>query len=100
MIIEKDARRFITDSIKIEERLSTLEKEEQKRGRVLLCSPEIEKLKTKLVKLMQKINSVANSNSEGFTGRDDLDVTILRAAESIKRRVSAAQSKAVRSLAD
>lgn len=49
---------------------------------------------------MQKVNSVANSNSEGFTGRDDLDVGILRAAESIKRRVSAAQSRAVRSLAD
>ena len=49
---------------------------------------------------MQSINSVANSNSEGYSGRDDLDITILRSAEGIKRRVSVAQSKAVRALAD
>ena len=47
---------------------------------------------------MAQINSVANNN-EGI-GRDDLSLEILWAAESIKRRVSLTQSKAVRRLAE
>jgi hypothetical protein len=47
--------------------------------------------------VLGKINSVANP--EGM-GRDDLGHDVLLAAEGIYRRVSPAQSKAVRGLAE
>ena len=51
----------------------------------------------KLIQILGKINSVANP--EGM-GRDDLSNDILLAAEGIYRRISPAQSKAVRNLAE
>lgn len=53
-------------------------------------------MRAKLVKSLGKINSVANP--EGM-GRDDLSHAILLAAEGIYRRISPAQSVAVRNLA-
>ena len=47
--------------------------------------------------MLGKINSVANP--EGM-GRDDLSSEVLLAAEGIFRRISPAQSKAVRGLAE
>jgi 50S ribosomal subunit-associated GTPase HflX len=58
---------------------------------------EYNKNRKKLVEVMNKINSVANSEGKG---RDDLSVEILFQAEGISRRISASQSKAVRRLAD
>jgi iron uptake system EfeUOB component EfeO/EfeM len=49
------------------------------------------------VQILGKINSVANP--EGM-GRDDLSNDILLAAEGIYRRISPAQSKAVRNLVE
>lgn len=50
-----------------------------------------------MIQILGKINSVANP--EGM-GRDDLSNEIILAAEGIYRRISPAQSKAVRSLAE
>ena len=49
------------------------------------------------MQILGKINSVANP--EGM-GRDDLSNDILLAAEGIYRRISPAQSKAVRNLVE
>lgn len=50
-----------------------------------------------MIQVLGKINSVANP--EGM-GRDDLGSEVLLAAEGIYRRISPAQSKAVRGLAE
>ena len=50
-----------------------------------------------MIQVLGKINSVANP--EGM-GRDDLSSEVLLAAEGIFRRISPAQSKAVRGLAE
>jgi len=59
MIIEADARRFITESIELEKKLTEEECKEKKRGKILLGSQTIEDLRDQIVKLLRKINSVA-----------------------------------------
>lgn len=49
------------------------------------------------MQILGKINSVANPDG---MGRDDLSNDILLAAEGIYRRISPAQSKAVRNLVE
>ena len=97
MLIEADARRFITEAIETEKELSGIEQKEKSRGRIVIDSPEYTLKRTKLIATLGKINSVANP--EGM-GRDDLNNDILLAAEGIFRRVSPSQSKAVRILAE
>lgn len=63
----------------------------------MMQSPEFNKNRKRLVEIMNKINAVANSEGNG---RDDLQVDILFQAEGICRRISSAQSKAVRKLAE
>lgn len=70
---------------------------EKSRGRIVVDSQEFTQKRTKLIKILSKINSVANP--EGM-GRDDLGNEILLAAEGIYRRISPTQSKAVRNLAE
>jgi hypothetical protein len=70
---------------------------EKSRGRIVVDSLEFTHKRTKLIKILSKINSVANP--EGM-GRDDLGNEILLAAEGIYRRISPTQSKAVRNLAE
>ena len=97
MLIEADARKFITDAIEIEKELSEFEKKEKSKGRIVLNSLDYNKCRGKLTKIISSINSVANP--EG-TGRDDLGIEILIAAEKVSRKVTNTQSKAVRNLAD
>jgi hypothetical protein len=97
MLIEADARRFITEAIETEQELSQVEQKEKSRGRIVIDSPDYVQRRTKLIQILGKINSVANP--EGM-GRDDLSNDILLAAEGIFRRVSPNQSKAVRILAE
>lgn len=97
MLIEADARRFITEAIETEQELTQVEQKEKSRGRIVIDSPDYIQRRTKLISILGKINSVANP--EGM-GRDDLNNDILLAAEGIFRRVSPNQSKAVRILAE
>jgi len=97
MIIESDARRYISDAIKLEKELVSMEVRERAKGRVLLNWDEYNNTRRKLTKLCGQINAVANADGKG---RDDLEIDILIAAESMSRRISNTQSKAVRKLAD
>ncbi len=40
MLIEADARRFITEAIETEKDLSSIEQKEKSRGRIVIDSPE------------------------------------------------------------
>ena len=97
MLIEADARRFITEAIETEKELTGIELREKSRGRIVVDHPEYNQKRSKVIQILGKINSVANP--EGM-GRDDLSNDILLAAEGIFRRVSPHQSKAVRVLAE
>ena len=97
MLIEADARRYITNAVEIEKELIKMEMNEKSKGKIFLDSEEYNKTRKRLVKVIGQINSVANP--EG-TGRDDLGADILIKSEHLIRRVSATQSKAVRTLAD
>lgn len=85
MLIEADARRFITEAIDTEKELSSIEEIEKSRGRILIDHQEYSEKRQKLIATLGKINSVANP--EGM-GRDDLGNDILLAADKIFRRVS------------
>jgi hypothetical protein len=97
MSIEEDARKCITDAIEIEKKMVMLEIREKAKGRLVLDCDEYNELREKLVKIIGKINSVANVEGKG---RDDLGVNILISAEGLSRRMSSVQSKAVVSLSE
>jgi Fe2+ transport system protein B len=97
MLIEADARRFISDAIETERELQSLEIREKAKGRILLDFDEYHKKRDKLAKQISQLNAVANSEGKG---REDLEIDILLSAEGIIRRISPDQSKAVRSLAE
>lgn len=90
MVIESDSRRFVKEAIDVEKEITLLEKTPfEKHG-----SPtkdrkgKLRKAKHKLVELISKINSVANTNGKG---RDDLTYEILEIAD--KRRLEICQMK-------
>ena len=97
MLIEADARRFISEAIISERELQSIEIREKAKGRILLDFDEYRRTREALVKQIGQLNSVANSEGKG---REDLSVDILLAAEGIMRRVSPNQSRAVRNLAE
>lgn len=97
MLIEADARLFITEAIETDKELASIEQREKARGRMQIDNVEYTVKRCKLIQILGKINSVANP--EGM-GRDDLGNEILLAAEGIYRRISPIQSKAVRNLAE
>lgn len=97
MLIEADARLFITEAIEADKELTAIEQREKARGRIQVDTVEYIDKRSKLIQTLGKINSVANP--EGM-GRDDLSNDILLAAEGIYRRISLTQSKAVRKLAE
>jgi len=97
MLIEADARRFVTEAIEIEKDLTQIETREKSRGRIVVDTEDYSQQRQKLIQILGKINSVANP--EGM-GRDDLGHDILLTAEGVFRRISPTQSKAVRNLAD
>lgn len=85
MLIEADARLFITEAIEADKELSVIEVRQKARGRIVVDTQEYTEKRTRLITILGKINSVANP--EGM-GRDDLSNDILLAAEGIYRRVS------------
>jgi hypothetical protein len=85
MLIEADARRYITEAIETERDLHSIEQKEKARGRIVFDTNEYTEKRAKLIQILGKINSVANP--EGM-GRDDLGNEILLAAEGIYRRIS------------
>jgi len=97
MSIESEARKYITDAIEIEKKITIAETKEKNRGRILLDSPEYDKQRILLINQFAQINSVANVDGKG---RDDLGIEILTAAEGILRRISPSQSRSVRKLAE
>lgn len=97
MLIEADARRFITNAVEIEKEIIAMEMKERSKGKIFLDSEDYNSLRKKLVKVIGQINSVANSEGNG---RDDLGIDILVRSEHLIRKVSATQSKAVRCLAE
>ena len=97
MLIEADARRYITEAIETDKDLAAIEQKEKARGRIVVDTAEYTEKRSKLITILGKINSVANP--EGM-GRDDLGSEILLAAEGIFPRISPTQSKAVRNLAE
>jgi hypothetical protein len=70
---------------------------ERAKGKIMVDCPEYQKNRMKLITILNKINAVANPEGKG---RDDLEANILVQAESICRRISLSQSKAVRRLAE
>ncbi len=97
MLIEKDARKRVVSAIELEKAVLEYERVEKLKGRVVLNCDAYNELRRHLVEVFCQLNSVANSEGKG---RDDLTVEILVAAENISRRVSIAQSRAVRVLAE
>lgn len=97
MLIEADARLLITEAIEVDKEIMQVEQREKARGRIVVDTAQYTEYRYRLIQILGKINSVANP--EGM-GRDDLGNEILLAAEGIYRRISPAQSKAVRSLAE
>ena len=97
MLIEGDARRFITDAIESEKELYSLEIREKAKGKVFLDFAEYHRSRERLAKQIAQLNSVANTEGKG---RDDLSVEILLSAQGLMRRISPDQSRAVRALAE
>jgi len=85
MLIEADARLFITEAIETDKELTAIENKEKTHGRIQIENVRHSSLRSKLIQILGKINSVANP--EGM-GRDDLSHDILQAAEGIFRRIS------------
>jgi len=77
--------------------LTSFEVRAKCKGKVLIDSEEYNKLRNKLVSLVNEINRVANIEGKG---RDDLNLDILIEAEGILRRISSNQCKSVRFLAE
>ena len=69
MLIEADARLFITEAIETDKELAIIEQREKARGRIQIDSVKYTEKRGKLIQILVKINSVANP--EGM-GRDDL----------------------------
>ncbi|CAG9323865.1 unnamed protein product [Blepharisma stoltei] len=95
MVIETDARRYITEGIDIEREMLLLEAKGRSRGKLIFENEEYNHCRERFVKILGKINSVANIEGKG---RDDLTLDILIAAEGISRRMT--QNNPLKNLAD
>lgn len=69
MIIESDARRFVTDAIEIDKDIMSAEVRERAKGKIMVDCPDYNKNRGKLIEIINKINAVANPEGKG---RDDL----------------------------
>lgn len=69
MLIEQDARRYITEAIEVEKEITSAEVRERAKGKIMVDCPEYKKNRTKLISIFNKINAVANPEGKG---RDDL----------------------------
>ena len=85
MLIEQDARRYITEAIEVEKEITSAEVRERAKGKIMVDSPDYKKNRSNLISIFNKINSVANPEGKG---RDDLQPEILFTAESLCRKIS------------
>jgi hypothetical protein len=69
MLIEQDARRYITEAIEIEKEITSAEVRERAKGKIMVDSPDYKKNRSRLIAIFNKINAVANPEGKG---RDDL----------------------------
>lgn len=74
MLIESDARRFITEAIETEKEILSAEVRERAKGKIMVDCPDYNKNRSKLIAIINKINAVANPEGKG---RDDLQAEIL-----------------------
>lgn len=74
MLIESDARRFVTDAIEIDKEITSAEVRERAKGKIMMDCPDYNKNRSKLIAIINKINAVANPEGKG---RDDLQAEIL-----------------------
>lgn len=88
MAIEADARRHVTEAIRIVQQMCTYENDQRMRGRILNTSSDDEynSLRNKFLRQICEVNQVANSIGQG---RDDLDVSVLIVADEVSRKISA-----------
>ncbi|OMJ78668.1 hypothetical protein SteCoe_21474 [Stentor coeruleus] len=96
MAIESDARRYIEQAIQLEHQITVLDSNYKEKNKSTIDSPEVFEMKSRLVTIIGKINSVANIEGKG---RDDLTIDILNASEGLLRRMST-QTKCIRNLAE
>lgn len=85
MLIETDARRYISKAIEMEGELTSIEIREKLKGKMCVHNDDYSKIRKSLCKIISQINSVANVDGKG---RDDLSYEILIEAEGILRRVT------------
>ena len=85
MLIETDARRYISKAIEIESELTSIEIREKLKGKIFVQNDDYTNLRKKICKVISQINSVANVEGKG---RDDLSYEVLIEAEGILRRVT------------
>lgn len=69
MLIEQDARRYITEAIETEKEITSAEVRERAKGKIMVECPDYNKNRSKLINIINKINAVANPEGKG---RDDL----------------------------
>ncbi len=69
MLIESDARRFITEAIEIEKEITSAEVRERAKGKIMVECSDYNNNRSKLIVIINKINAVANPEGKG---RDDL----------------------------
>lgn len=98
MVIEQDARRFIIDSIRVEQEMQQLEAQLEASGLNIYQNETYNEKRGELVYYLSQINAVANVNGKG---RDDLtDIEILKAAENVSNELKPGQAQAIQVLAD
>lgn len=87
MTIEADARRTVIEAIFICKQIVSFENEQRRKGKIFFSqSDEYNSLRSKLLAEISQINTVANVIGQG---RDDLDISVLIAADEVNRTVSA-----------
>lgn len=97
MEIELEARKYITDSIEIELKLTQSEENERKLGKVIYNSEDYKKYRQEMVLKIALLNSIANFEGHG---RDDLKINILEKAERTLATISPMQSLSIRNLSE
>ena len=98
MVIERDARRFVSEAICVEQQMQLMEAKLVQRGENVYENEAYNELRSEFIGLLAQINAVTNVNGKG---RDDLtDIQILRAAENIGKELKPGQAKAIQVLAD
>ena len=85
LAIEADARKNVCNAINLCNELTKFEETQKRKGKVFYQSEEYNKMRQLLCSEIAQINCVANVIGQG---RDDLDATVLFAADEVQRKVT------------